>query len=96
MDPADLLDLYNRRVTTRALAKKYGTTEKWMSQVYNGKVKLPNSAQRRQARQAFREFHAQRVISNEVNIYQAASAACTSYSTMRRVVLRLLNKERLT
>lgn len=96
MDPADLLDLYNRRITTRALAARYKTTERWMSQTYPGKVKVPDRRQRQQARKAFREFHASRVIAGDVNLYQAANAACISYSTMRRIVLRLLNKARLT
>jgi hypothetical protein len=96
MDPADLSDLYNRRVTTRELAKKYGTTEKWMSQTFSGKVRVAKASQRKAARNAFREFHAQQVVAGQVNIYQAAEAAYTSYSTMRRVVLRLLKRERLT
>ena len=92
----DKKDLYNRRVTTRALAKKYGVTEKWLSYVFPGKRPVEHKTFKRKARMAFREFLARQVVAKERNIYAAAAAACTSYSTMRRIVLRVTGAQRLT
>lgn len=90
------VDLYNRRVTTRDLAAKLKVSEKWLSFVFPGKRPLENKQSKLKARNAFREFHARRVIAGEALISTAADAACCSYSTLRRVVLRLQGKERLT
>ena len=87
--PDDLSDLYNRRVTTRALAKKYEVSEKWMSFLYPGKRPLADKKVKVKAKSAFREFHAKRVLRREVTTLQAAEAALVSYSTMRRIVLKL-------
>lgn len=90
------VDLYNRRVTTRDLAGTLKVSEKWLSYTFPGKRPLENKASKRKARNAFREFHAKRVVAGEALISTAADAACCSYSTLRRVVLRLQGKVRLT
>jgi hypothetical protein len=83
------VDLYNRRITTRALAQSLSVTERWLSRTFTGKRPSENKAEKRKARQAFREFHANRHIRGEISLNQAADAACTSYSTIRRVVIEI-------
>ncbi len=87
------VDLYNRRITTRALAQTLNVTERWLSRTFTGKRQAENKAEKRKARQAFREFHANRHIRGEISLLQAADAACTSYSTIRRVVIELKSRK---
>ena len=89
VDPNDLVDLYNRRVTTRDFARKYEVSEKWVGKTYPGKRETANKADRRTARNALREFHAGQAAQGLVGIAEAADRACCSYSAMRRIVLRV-------
>lgn len=91
----DKVALYNRRITTRALAAQYNVSEKWLSNLFPGKRPLERKTEKRLARAEFRRMHAQRAVKGEVSIQDAAVAACCSYSTMRRIVLKELGQDRL-
>jgi predicted transcriptional regulator len=83
--------LYERNITTRALAKVLGIAESHLSYLFSGKVpaykntKSDLSAIRRQ----FRMVCAARAVKKEVSITEAASIARISYRSMARAVQSL-------
>lgn len=91
------LDLYNRRITTRALAITLGVREAYLSTIFPGKIpstkpaKRPNRAKRDLilARKAFRAEQARAVLSGKMTIAEAAKVANTGYRNMARVVKAL-------
>ena len=95
VDPNDLTDLYNRRMTTRAFARKYGVSDKWVGKTFPGKRPLEDKKARRATRNALREFHAGMVRDGLMTLLEAADRACTSYSSMRRLVLKVSGVESL-
>lgn len=90
----ELLDLFNRRMTTRAFAAHHKVSEKWASSLYTGKRELLQKQAKRKARQSMREFYALLVLKG-TSVSDAADLACCSYSTMRRVVLSVTNSKNL-
>lgn len=85
----DKVALYNRETTGRALSRKYGVTEKWLSSKFHGRKPVVPKNLRLKAIRQFRLFHAKQVIDGLTTTRQAAAAAFTSYSTMRRTVMKL-------
>ena len=91
------LDLYNRRVTTRALALTLNVREAYLSSLFPGKVSTTERPRRTgrdksallAARRGFRREVAGRVLKQEFSIKAAAEFANTSYRTMARVVKAL-------
>jgi len=88
------LELYNRVITTRALAKLLNVREAYLSTIFPGKIE-PSKVQRNrvqkrkiflETRQAFRREQAARVYAGSLSIAQAAELANTSYRNMARVV----------
>lgn len=90
----ELVDLYNRRITTRALALRYGVSEKWCSSLFTGKRPLEQKQVKRLARAEMRQFYAALVLKG-TSVADAADLACCSYSTMRRIVLGLTGTTKL-
>lgn len=90
----ELVDLYNRRITTRALALRYGVSEKWCSSLFTGKRPLEQKSVKRLARTEMRAFYAALVLKG-TSVADAADLACCSYSTMRRIVLGLTGATKL-
>lgn len=95
VDPNDLVDLYNRRVTTREFARKYEVSEKWVGKTYPGKRPLDDKRTRRAMRDSLRAFQAELVRDGLTSLKEAADKACCSYSCMRRSVLKVSNVESL-
>ena len=95
VDPNDLVDLYNRRVTTRAFARKYEVSEKWVGKTYPGKRPLEDKRTRRATRDSLRAFQAELVRDGLTSLPEAADRACCSYSCMRRLVLKVSNVQSL-
>ena len=95
VDPNDLVDLYNRRVTTRAFARKYEVSEKWVGKMYPGKRPLEDKRTRRAMRDKLRAFQATLVRDGLTSLPEAADRACCSYSCMRRLVLKVSGAETL-
>ena len=91
VDPNDLVDLYNRRVTTREFARKYEVSEKWVGKTYPGKRPLEDKRTRRAMRDKLRELQATLVRDGLTSLPEAADRACCSYSCMRRLVLKVTN-----
>ncbi len=95
VDPNDLVDLYNRRVTTREFARKYAVSEKWVGKTYPGKRPLEDKRVRRVMRDKLRELQATLVRDGLTSLPEAADRACCSYSCMRRLVLKVSGVETL-
>ena len=95
VDPGDLVDLYNRRVTTREFARKYEVSEKWVGKTFPGKRPLDDKRTRRATRDSLRALQAELVRDGLTSLKEAADKACCSYSCMRRLVLKVSNVESL-
>ena len=88
------LDLYNRRITTRALALTLNVREAYLSTIFPGKIPPIKGAKKASrdkrvlilARKTFREDQARAVLAGKMSISAAASIANTSYRNMARVV----------
>jgi len=77
--------LYNRQITTRALAQLLGVHEKYVSSLFPGKAPIPASPDLRAIRNEFREALALEVMRGNLSITQASQKAHTSYNTMQRI-----------
>lgn len=84
-------DLYERRTTTRDLAKALGVREDYLSSLFPGKDEPMEQARKRllDARKEFRASYGQRVISGELTLTKAGALSRTPYRTMARIVQAL-------
>lgn len=86
--------LYDRKITTRALAAKYGVNESYVSKLFPGKVKNTETLRQMQkekrelraVRKAFRVALAKRVLAGELSTSDAAIQARVAYREMARTV----------
>lgn len=87
-------DLYNRRITTRALAKILGIHERYCSALFPHKVQLRDRKVLMEARKAYKLEVANQVIQGKYTTTEAAKIAFVSYNTMQRFVAkaRALNR----
>ena len=90
---ADKLALYNREITTRALAKKLNVHERYLSSVFPHKVPIADKRELCQARKAYRMSIAKEVIDGKHAVKEAAKICNVSTSSMLRYV-RKLNAEK--
>lgn len=79
-------DLYNRRVTTRALAAELNVHENYLSSQFPGKAPVKDPKKLIKARKEFRLEIARLVLTGKYNIKQAAATVHCSYNTMFRLV----------
>jgi len=90
----DKIALYQRRITTRALALKYKVTECYVSKLFPGKAPIEETTRDRVkakkdlhiVRRQFRATLVVRVLAGELSTAQAADAARISYRSMARAV----------
>lgn len=93
--PQQLDDLYNRRITGRALAAELGVTENWLSRNFSGKVPglvRTARAQKKElfaARTAYRDSLARRIRAGEMTRSDACAIAHCSERTMSRHISRV-------
>lgn len=90
----DKLDLYNRVITTRALALKLEVREAYLSHMFPGKAPT-HAASRRilfSARREYRLALAKKVLDGGLSIKQVATSAKVPYRSLARSVKAL--KER--
>lgn len=80
------LDLYNRKITTRSLAKLLHVHENYLSSQFPGRVPLPDPKKLQTARREFRNEIARLVLTGKYNINEASNVAHCSYNTMFRHV----------
>lgn len=87
----DKVDLHERKITTRDLAKRLGVKEAYLSHLFPGKVETPVRAKRvlLGVRKQFRLQQAQRVLNGELETKAAAIVSRVSYRVMARVVQTL-------
>lgn len=83
------LDLYNRRVTTRDLAKILDVHERYLSYMFPFKVEVIDKSKLCEARRAFKTHIASLVILKQFTIKEAAKKAYVSESTMQRFVKKV-------
>ena len=84
----DKLALFNRRITTRALAQKYEVAECYVSQLFPGKIK-GNSRSKSvllAARREYRKVVAAKVLKGELALQTAAAELHIHERTMRRAL----------
>ena len=86
--------LYNRELTTRALAAQYRVKETWVSTLFPGKVQalsvlIKNKKILTKARKEFRTAQAALVIAGELSTVKAAEVCRVSYRSMARAVQHL-------
>lgn len=80
--------LYNRIITTRALAKTLGVHEQYLSYRFPGKVPLPNKKLLIEARKEYKLEIAKLVLKGVYTVRAAAKVAHVSYNTMSRYVTK--------
>lgn len=85
---AQKLALYNRQITTRALAKELGVHEQYLSYKFPHKVPVLDKRDLVQARKEYKLAIAKRVIAGEFTTKKAATLAHVSYNTMTRFVAK--------
>lgn len=87
-------DLYERKITTRALAKILGIHERYCSALFPHKVALRDRKVLMEARKAYKLEIANLVIQGKHTTTEAAKIAFVSYNTMQRFVAkaRALNR----
>lgn len=88
MTEQDRVDLYERRITTRALAKKYGVHERHVSFMYPGKKPLVDQAKLALIRKEFKLAVAKEVLEGKYTSREASNKAHVSYNTMLRFVAK--------
>lgn len=81
-------DLFNRRVTTRALAKVLGVHEKYLSYKFYTKVKVIDKKPLTDARKLYKLEIGIQVLEGKYSIQEAANVAYVSYNTMQRFVMK--------
>ena len=79
-------DLYNRRITTRDLAKVLNVAERYLSNMFGGKIPIYNKAILIAARREFRIELAKKVLEGGYTTAQAAAIAYVSLNTMYRTL----------
>lgn len=77
-------DLYNRKITTRDLAKLLGVHERYFSSVFSGKVPIIDKKPLIEARKAFKLEIAKQILEGKYTGREAAKVANVSYKTMSR------------
>lgn len=82
------IDLYQRKITTRELARRYETNEKYVSALFPGKEPIYNKKPLVEARKAFKLAVAKEVLEGKYTIRQAAKVAYVCYNTMLRCVAK--------
>lgn len=83
------LDLYNRRLTTRDLAKALDVHETYLSALFPGKVAIIDKKPLIEARRAYNLEMAKLAISGRYTVKEAAAIAFTTVKTMRRFVKKI-------
>jgi AraC-like DNA-binding protein len=81
-------DLFNRRITTRALAKTLGVHEKYLSYKFYTKVEIVDKRPLIEGRKNYKLEVALQVLKGDHSIQQAADLAFVSYNTMQRFVAK--------
>lgn len=81
-------DLYQRKITTRDLAKLYNTHEKYVSALFPGKEPIYDKKPLMEARKAFKLAIAKEILEGKYTITQGAEVACVCYNTMLRFVAK--------
>lgn len=79
-------DLYNRRITTTALAKELNVSFKWLSYTFTGKVPIHDKRPLIQARREYRILIACDVLKGKYSIIEAAKIVFCSRNTMQRYI----------
>lgn len=84
-------DLYNRSITTRALATLLGVQEAYVSHLFPGKAPTTSSCKKvlTAVRKEFRTAQAVRVLQGQITITQAAHICSIHYRNMARAVQHL-------
>ena len=77
-------DLYDRKITTRDLAKILNIHERYLSYTFPGKVEVINKKPLIEARKAYKVEIAKQILEGKYSIVQAARVANVSYNTMQR------------
>lgn len=83
------LDLYNRKLTTRDLAKLLNVHETYLSALFPGKVAIIDKKPLIEARRAYNTEMAKLVISGRYTVKEAAGIAFTTVKTMRRFMQKV-------
>lgn len=83
------LDLYNRNLTTRDLAKLLGVHETYLSSLFPGKVPIIDKKPLIEARRAYNTEMAALVLSGRYTAKEAATIAHTTVKTMRRFMKKV-------
>lgn len=79
-------DLFNRRITTRALAKALGVHEKYLSYKFYAKSQIVDKKPLIETRKLYKLEVAVQVLEGKYSMQQAADIAFVSYNTMQRCV----------
>ena len=83
---AQKTDLFNRRITTRQLAKDLGVHEKYLSYKFAFKTEIIDKKPLIETRKLYKLEIAVQVLQGLHTIQQAADIAYVSYNTMQRCV----------
>jgi transposase len=86
--------LYNRQLTTRDLAKRYGVREAWASTLFPGKIptmtaSIKNKKALKNTRREFRTGQAALVLEGRLSTREASVICRVSYRSMARAVQAL-------
>ena len=81
-------DLFNRRITTRALAKLLGVHETYLSYKFFTKVDIVDKRPIIEVRKLYKLEIAIKVLKGEYTIQEAANVAYVSYNTMQRFLTK--------
>lgn len=81
-------DLFERRITTRDLAKLLDVHEQYLSYMFPGKERIIDKKPLIEARKAYKLEIAKQVIEGRYSVGQAAKVANVSYNTMKRFITR--------
>lgn len=81
-------DLFNRRITTRQLAKVLGVHEKYLSFKFFTKLEITDKTPLIEARKLYKLEIAIQVLKGQHSVQQAANIAYVSYNTMQRCVAK--------
>lgn len=80
------LDLYNRVITTRDLAKKLGVHERYLSSVFPHKVPIVDKRELAKVRKDFRMAIAAKVVQKALSVKAASEQCHVSLTTMNRYI----------
>lgn len=82
------LDLYNRVITTRALAAQLGVHERYFSAMFPHKVPILDKKPLTEARKAYKLQVAREVLAGKYTVAEASKVAHVHKNTMQRYVLK--------